>query len=366
MKTVFVTLTLAAMSAFTFGQDAPHPAQKGDHEKIAKIIAEMHSAQGAVKNSPFSAEEENESVQTLADGNRIVRKSTGKIYRNSDGRVRREMKGGQGGMLGTTFSFGGGTWIENPAMGHKMMIDDALKTAKIVSIEGGKVTVNGKPVAPGDPNVKVIEKINKVTSDGKGTTEAVVVENNNGVVTTRPMTEEEKAKIKEKMKSMKPGENMKEIVVDSDAVVIGGDKVGVVNGLGGQAGVIARSIGGQHPGSFTFTSKYDSKTEELGTRDFDGISATGTRKTTTIPAGAIGNERPIEIVYERWYSKDLGVTVYSKNVDPRFGEQTYRLTNINRSEPDPSLFNVPQGYKTIMMNGNKIDAEKAASKPNQQ
>ncbi|MEQ1646916.1 MAG: hypothetical protein ABL959_25900, partial [Pyrinomonadaceae bacterium] len=91
----------------------------------------------------------------------------------------------------------------------------------------------------------------------------------------------------------------------------------------------------------TASSKYDVKTEDLGTRDFEGISAEGTRRTTTIPAEAIGNERPIEIVYERWFSKDLGLVVYSKNTDPRFGEQTYRLTNIVRAEPDPSLFAVP-------------------------
>jgi hypothetical protein len=385
MKSIFAVVIVITTSAICFAQDASQPVQKAEQAKVAKTIADLHLAHGAVKNSPLSADEENESVQTLADGNRIVRKSTGKIYRNSDGRVRREIKGGQGGMLGTTFSMGGGTWIENPAMGHKYMIDDALKTAKVISIEGGKVTVNGKPVAPGDPNIKVIEKISKVTSDGKNTTEAVVVENNNGVVTTRPVTNEEKAKIEEKMKAAKPGESLKEIVVDADAVVIGGDKGGLVPGLGGQTGgtLIARSIGGQHPGGLAFmgeSNKYESKTEELGTRDFEGILATGTRKVTTIPAGAIGNERPIEIVYERWYSKDLVMVVYSKNVDPRFGEQTYRLTNINRSEPDPSLFTVPAGY-TITTNGGKVDlgtpglyrikttkpdAEKAAAKPKQE
>lgn len=385
MKIVIACLVFVAMTTIAFGQDAAQPAQKTDQAKAAKIIAEFHAKQGAVKNSPFSADEEKESVQTLADGNRIVRKSTGKIYRNSEGRVRREMKGGQGDMLGTTFSIGGGTWIENPAQGHKIMLDDAMKTAKIVRVEDGKVTINGKPVAPGDPNVKIVEKISKVTSDGKNTTEAVVVENNNGVVTTRPMTDEEKAAFKEKMKSAKPGESLKEVVIDSDAVTISGGSGGVGSGVTGHSGgtMIARSVGGQNIGGLAFiteSNKYDSKTEELGTRDFDGVSATGTRKTTTIPAGAVGNERPIEIVYERWYSKELGMTVYSKNIDPRFGEQTYRLTNINRSEPDPSLFTVPQGYKTITTKGGNVnvstpgvytvttksDGGKSTPKPNQQ
>lgn len=386
MKIVIACLVFVAMTPIVFGQDATQPAQKVDQAKAAKIIAEFHAKQGAVKNSPFSADEEKESVQTLADGNRIVRKSTGKIYRNSEGRVRREMKGGQGDMLGTTFSIGGGTWIDNPVQGHKIMLDDAMKTAKIVRVEDGKVTINGKPVAPGDPNVKIVEKISKVTSDGKNTTEAVIVENNNGVVTRRPMTDEEKAKIEEKLKSAKPGESLKEVVIDSDVVTISGGSGGVGPAVSGHSAgtVIARSVGGQNIGGFAFTSdsiKYDTKTEELGTRDFDGISATGTRRKTTIPAGAVGNERPIEIVYERWYSKELGMTVYSKNSDPRFGEQTYRLTNINRSEPDPSLFTVPAGYKTITSNGDKVnvaspgfyriattksEAEKAAAKPDQE
>lgn len=386
MKIVIACLIFAATTTIAFAQDAGQPAQKVDQAKTAKVIAEFHAKQGALKNSPFSADEEKESVQTLADGNRIVRKSTGKIYRNSEGRVRREMKGGQGDMLGTTFSIGGGTWIENPAQGHKIMLDDAMKTAKIVRVEDGKITVNGKPVAPGDPNVKIVEKISKVNSDGKNTTEAVVVENNNGVVTTRPMTEEEKAAIKEKMKSAKPGEGLKEVVIESDVVTITGGSAGAGSAVSahGTGTVIGRSVEGQNIGSFAFvpeSNKYDSRTEELGTRDFDGVSATGTRKTTTIPAGAVGNERPIEIVYERWYSKELGMTVYSKNSDPRFGEQIYRLTNINRSEPDPSLFAVPAGYKTITSTGGKVnvaspgayvitttrsDAEKAAAKPNQQ
>ena len=94
-------------------------------------------------------------------------------------------------------------------------------------------------------------------------------------------------------------------------------------------------------------SKWETRTEQLGMQNFDGVDAEGTRTITTIPADAIGNERPIEIVYERWYSKELQIIVYSRHLDPRFGEQTYRLTNINRSEPDPSLFQVPTSYRIV-------------------
>jgi hypothetical protein len=87
-----------------------------------------------------------------------------------------------------------------------------------------------------------------------------------------------------------------------------------------------------------------SQTEPLGTQTIEGVEATGTRTTTTIPAGAIGNERPIEVVSERWFSPELQVVVLSTHRDPRFGDNTYRLTAIQRVEPDKSLFEVPADY----------------------
>jgi len=86
------------------------------------------------------------------------------------------------------------------------------------------------------------------------------------------------------------------------------------------------------------------QTEPLGSQTIDGLEATGTRTTSTIPAGAIGNERPIKVVSERWYSPELQVVISSSHHDPRFGDNTYRLTNIERVEPDKSLFEVPADY----------------------
>ena len=77
----------------------------------------------------------------------------------------------------------------------------------------------------------------------------------------------------------------------------------------------------------------------------EGIPAEGTRTTTTIPAGQIGNERDINIVSERWYSQELQVVVMSKRSDPRTGETVYKLTNVNRTEPLHSMFEVPADYK---------------------
>jgi len=86
-------------------------------------------------------------------------------------------------------------------------------------------------------------------------------------------------------------------------------------------------------------------TEDLGTETMEGLLVTGTRTTRTIPAGEIGNEKPISIVTEVWTSPDLKTIVYSKRSDPRMGEQTFKLANIVRAEPDASLFTVPADFK---------------------
>ena len=89
--------------------------------------------------------------------------------------------------------------------------------------------------------------------------------------------------------------------------------------------------------------------ESLGTRQFEGISAEGTRSTTTIPAGQVGNLNPIHLVTERWFSKQLQMAVLITRRDPRSGETVYRLTNIVRAEPPPDLFTVPSDYRVVDM-----------------
>jgi len=86
------------------------------------------------------------------------------------------------------------------------------------------------------------------------------------------------------------------------------------------------------------------KKEDLGVQTINGISAQGTRYTRTIPAGQIGNANPVSVVSEQWYSPDLQVVVKSSRKDPRFGETTYTLTGIQRSEPAASLFALPSDY----------------------
>jgi len=86
------------------------------------------------------------------------------------------------------------------------------------------------------------------------------------------------------------------------------------------------------------------QTEDLGTQTINGLVATGTRLTQTIPAGKIGNQQPIVVTRTTWISTELKVPVQIVSSDPRFGTVTMNLTGVTREEPDAALFKVPSGY----------------------
>jgi hypothetical protein len=96
-------------------------------------------------------------------------------------------------------------------------------------------------------------------------------------------------------------------------------------------------------------------TESLGTQMIEGVSVEGTKRTRTLPVGAIGNDRPIVSVTESWFSPELKVVVLSKTSDPRTGESTMKLQNIDRSEPDPSLFQAPPDYQLVDENSDRVE-----------
>jgi len=102
--------------------------------------------------------------------------------------------------------------------------------------------------------------------------------------------------------------------------------------------------------------------QSLGTRQMEGVKATGRKSTVTIPTGEIGNDRPIEITDERWESPELQVIVYSRHSDPRTGVVEYRLTNINRIEPPMDLFTVPPDYTIIEGGGRGVGTGGAGSR----
>jgi hypothetical protein len=88
-------------------------------------------------------------------------------------------------------------------------------------------------------------------------------------------------------------------------------------------------------------------TQSLGTQLIGGIAAEGTRTVRTIPAGQIGNEKPIEVSVERWYSSDLQMDVLIKRNDPRGGTTVFQVSNVVRSEPDSALFQPPSDYTVV-------------------
>jgi hypothetical protein len=127
---------------------------------------------------------------------------------------------------------------------------------------------------------------------------------------------------------------------------------------GGQTFIMRSAGGGEGPGFSTNINVMYKKpgqdsdeptpaTENLGDQTINGIHATGTRMTTTIPSGKMGNDKPIVVTSERWYSSDLKATVMTKHDDPWAGELKTEFTNVNTAEPDPSLFTVPGDYKIV-------------------
>jgi len=87
--------------------------------------------------------------------------------------------------------------------------------------------------------------------------------------------------------------------------------------------------------------------EDLGKDSIEGIEVTGTRDTTTYNEGAIGNDRPESVKREFWYAPSLGINLRSEVSEPTFGKQTFTVTDVNLSEPDPKLYELPEGFIVV-------------------
>lgn len=105
-----------------------------------------------------------------------------------------------------------------------------------------------------------------------------------------------------------------------------------------------KQAGGNPPQFQGGTRNAGTKTD-LGYQTINGLSCKGTRITRTIPAHSnLGNEQPLTVTTDRWYSPDLSIDIQTQTTDPSRGNSSSVLNNINRSEPDASLFQVPAGY----------------------
>lgn len=256
-----------------------------------------------VKGAPYSAEAVTESIQTLSDGNRIVNKFSSLVYRDSEGRTRREHSLKGLGVLGVGEQPWQTIFIHDPVAGVTFSLDSRTNVAHKNSAYRFKL----HPQEGSGVSTLRSEKFEfKIAQGGAtGTSNVIVTAPHAGTATATRL----------------PHAGIEEF----------GFRTGAVGG-----------------GSYVFRTgkgpNANEKKEDLGLQMIEGVQAQGTRTTVTIPAGDIGNERPIEIVSERWYSPELQLMVMTRHSDPRTGETTYKLTNINRTEPARSLFEVPPDY----------------------
>jgi hypothetical protein len=239
------------------------------------------------KGAPYSAEAVTEFVQTLADGNRITRKTVMRTYRDSEGRTRREqsISGPNGELLSVTVSdpVAGTSFILEPETRTAWRTETVALTAKVLEAAAVQDVAAARVAPPGPAAAASAARAEKKQREVETMARVALAEY--------------------------PGEPVDELK-------------------------LARA--GRFEGMMT--------KKDLGERVMEGVTAHGVRTTTVIPAGGIGNEQPITIVSESWRSLDLQVLVATKHSDPRAGETTYRLVNIVRAEQDRSLFEVPADY----------------------
>jgi hypothetical protein len=256
-----------------------------------------------VTGAPYSAEAVTEIEQRLADGNRIARKTTATVYRDSEGRTRRDQT------LGAI-----GPWV----------VSEELPLISSIY----------------DPVAKVQYMLNHTNQTAHQMPSFAMPPGPSGL-----------------------GEHIRRHV--QAEVATGFAQAGIAAPAHAVSGSIEAEAGAgissepfeiplPPPPGIDFrahiagaASSPEQRTESLGTQLIEGVEAEGTRSISTIPAGAIGNDFAIEIVSERWYSPELQAVILSLHKDPRMGETTYRLSNIQRTNPSPSLFEVPAGYTVV-------------------
>jgi hypothetical protein len=249
-------------------------------------MAGLQDKAAVIKNEPYQAQAVTEMKQTLADGSHIVQTTTATVARDSDGRTVRVQK------LSTL-----GPW----------------KSADSSPGNSPTLTAIFDPVAQEHIDYTSDSKVAHVLFMPSVPPGAVVrVEGGFGVSAPNAPGVEEKG-----------------------LMVSGPGPVGaVMQGFALQTGPVSPQLSkGVKP-----------KTESLGTKTMEGVQVIGTRSISTIPAGTIGNDQDLSIIRETWYSAELQLVIQSTQSDPRFGETTYTLKNIQLGSPDVTLFQVPANY----------------------
>jgi hypothetical protein len=277
---------------------AQHPAASAERRHVTELLTQASGmARTALetrvtKDKPYTAEAVTEFIQVLGDGNRIVRRSSARLYRDGEGRTRREDLTESGAL-----SDQNSVVITDPVNGNSFVLDAGTKTAF---------------KAPA-----MFARIQAGAAGGGGTYDVTLSPAAVPRVATADASEAE---------AKRKAETAARFTVSQ-----GSGAVSTFTFAEGGTWVAAGARG-------------ETTKEDLGSQVLEGVTANGTRSITVIPAGAVGNEQAITILSEQWFSPDLEMLIMTKHSDPRVGETTYRLTNVTRGEPDRSLFQVPADY----------------------
>jgi TonB family protein len=327
-----------------------------------------------VKGAPFSAEVVSETVQTLPDGNRIVQRSEGRIYRDSQGRTRNERSFQMGGSSEQKQTI----TIFDPVANVNYMLDPETRIARKTPFFFAQ-TSGGAPIAGGLLGLQTSAATPDKPIEPKQITVSGGVLQGSAIRKVQPPY----PPIAKAAKAS--GAVQVQILVNETGEVIEANAISghpLLRDAALQAArqwqfkpteLSGRAVKVQGILTFNFTLsdeapaspvagarnilKFSTNKEELGKQAIEGVECEGRREVTTIPAGAVGNERPIEMVNETWYSPELKMMILSKRNDPRFGESTYRVTNISRSEPDAALFQVPSEYTIVDSGSKKVEMD---------
>ena len=286
-----------------------------DLPSLAFVAGEFGHAREIVKNAPYTAKAINESIQVLSDGNRIVKRSTTLLARDTYGRTRQERDSPRGKRI----------YIFDPISSKSYVLDPGAKLAvRIPRAPAPPAPL--PPMPPIPPAVPEPPRAPMPPGSDLQTPRVIVAPHDERVFVRRGRD------------SGHAGDDREDVRVE--IVRIGRDDAAGAPIPEPVPPVLLPLL---PPGTGTTT--------DLGTRDFNGVKAQGTRTMHTIAAGAIGNERPIVVTSERWFSPELQLVVYAKTSDPRTGDTIYRLDDLRRGEPPADLFRVPDEYSVRPRHG---------------
>jgi len=258
-----------------------------------------------VQGAPYCADAVHETVQALADGNRIVQRQTSRQCRDGHGRTRQEITTPDGRMR---------VYLRDPVAKEAWVLDVDRKLA--IRLDTPRLGMAGA----GEREPRAWDKVVGWTHDLRDRIRHTFRSGDTPPPPPLPQAGDEALEPGRMLALQPPPEH-------------GAMRVGMPPPIA----LHARLLGPRGPGTTTL----------LPGDTIEGLRADGKRTVWTIEAGRIGNEKPITITNEVWSSPELGITLRSRDVDPVVGEASFRVQNVARGEPAADLFRVPAGFAKV-------------------